>query len=270
MTDETRAEEAPATENQAEAVPTSEQETTQSTEVVEDAPTQEVPQTTETADLQLPEGTKDRTAEQFDKLKSQLRDERLRREEAEILSQQYQYSQYSQTQTSAAKPLYDQNTGYVDVQELEKMRTTSTKAESRAVKAEKKLEKFIQDQQEREAFSSYPELNKKGKDFDPELNVLVRGVLTDSIMNPKDYGGRELTLKEAADRIKSLSNKELAKAEQLGAEKAVKQLTPKEQASLEATGRSDRREPEVDYATLRRRSQRGDRSAIIERLRSLG
>jgi len=256
-------------ETQPEPMPSSEQTVTEQPEVKEAAPAEEVPSEPESESLELPEDVKARTAEQFDKLQTQLRDERVRRKEMEDqYKQQYQY-QYSQTQTAKPKPLYDESTGYVDIAGLEGVRTSAAQANARAEKAEKNLEKYVQAQQEREAFVVYPELNTKDKGYNQAFSNMVRGIITDSMVNPRDYGGRELTLKEAADTLKGMTDKQVVEAQKVGAEKAVKQLTPKEQASLEAQGRSDRREPSVDYGALRNRTRRGDKEATIARLRNL-
>ncbi len=270
MTSDTRAVEDPAMENQDAPMPSADQQASE-VEGVDSVAQQEVPEATEDQDLSLPEDVKDRTAEQFDKLKAQLRDERLRREEAESLAYQYQYQYTPQQQQQAANaPLYDPNTGIVNIEELEVTRQRAAQAQKRAEEADRKLEKFVQQQQEREAFSAYPELDRKSKDFDSDLHRSVRALITDSIVNPKDYGNKELSMKEAADLIRGVSNKEIDKAKKAAAEQAVKQLTPKEQASLEATGRSDRRvDAREDLEDLRQRSRRGDRSAVIARLKSL-
>lgn len=221
------------------------------------------PQEVTGEELTLPQDVKGRTAEQFEKLKEQLRDERLRREEAERYLTQQQYVAPQQS------PIYDPDTGYVDVNELETLREKAARAEKLAAQADKKLEKFVIQQQEAEAYASYPELNTKSKDYDKGFANMARALITDSIINPKDHGG-ELTLKQAADRLKGVSAKVIEAERQNAKVEAVEQLTPKEQASLEATGRSDRRgEVDFNYNDLRNATRRGDKEAVIARLRSL-
>lgn len=261
--DNTRTDIVAEKESQPEPMSSSKQTTTDNKDV--SAAPQEVPDTAQAEELVLPEGVKDRTAEQFERLKEQLRDERLRREEAESYLNQTRY----QSPAAQQRPIYDPDTGYVDVNELEALRVRAAKAEEAAAKADTKLEKFIAQQQEAEAYVSYPELNTKSKEYDKNFANMARALITDSIMNPKDHGG-ELTLKQAADRLKGVSARELAKAEQAGKEKAVEELTPKEQASLEASGRSDmRNETEYDYNDLRTMTRRGSKDAVIARLRNL-
>ena len=267
MANDTRTKETPVEESQEEAMSTSEQTPSESGEAVAQVE-EAAPEKTE--ELELPDDAKDRTTEQFDKLKEQLRDERVRREEAEaVTTSQY----YNQPVTGVQKPIYDAATGIVDVEELEALRGRTTKAEKAAVQSDRKLEKYIARQQENEAFSAYPELSSKSKDYNKNFAVMSRDLMTGSIMNPKDYGG-ELSLVEAATMIRGMSAKDIKAAEKAGAAKAVEELTPKEQASLEATGRSDRRnEVEVDYGTLRTASRSSDRKtsqeAVVARLRAL-
>lgn len=59
------------------------------------------------------------------------------------------------------------------------------------------------ERQEKETFTAYPELNPRGKSYDPNFNKLVRATLTDSFYAQDDYGGRPLTFKEAADAVKA-------------------------------------------------------------------
>jgi hypothetical protein len=266
MASDTRTEKTPVEDSQAGAMSTPEQ--TPAEESVEPAAPTEVTGTAETEELALPDDAKDRTTEQFDKLKEQLRDERVRREEAET-AYSSQYLQQQPVAGNQQKPIYDAATGYVDVDELERLRSTTAKAQASATRSDRKLEKYIVQQQKAEAFAVYPELDTKSKDHDSELAKMSNALITASMMNPKDYSG-ELTLKQAADMIRGMSDRDRKAAEKVGAAKAVEELTPKEQASLEATGRSDRRtDVEVDYSELRGATRRGSKEATIARLRAL-
>ena len=285
MADDTMANnEVPATTNQADAMPASEQETvTESVDTVAPGSVGREEAVSQDNDLVLPEGVKERTTQQFDKLREQLSQERVRRMEAEqALKSGSQRSSTSDLDLSKfglndllspksneVKPLYDPTTGIVDVSELENLRTVASQANKRATEAEKRFEKYVQEQQEREAYEAHPELDPKSKGHDPELYNMTRALITDSMMNPKDYGGKELTAKGAADMAKSLRAKELKKTAEEAKQQAVAELTPKEQASLEASGRSDRRlDVQADY-DLADRTRRGDKEAIVERLRRI-
>ena len=70
--------------------------------------------------------------------------------------------------------------------------------------------------------------------------------------------------------VRGISSEAAEEAEKKGAKKAVEDLTPKEQASLEATGRSDQRSETVSsLEDLRQRSRRGDLEAVVERLKNI-
>ena len=123
------------------------------------------------------------------------------------------------------------------------------------------------ERQEQEAYATYPELNPNSKNVDKGFFRKTRAVLMDSIINPQDYGGKPLTLKQAADFVKKPEAAAAAQGEQAGVQKALSQLTPKEQASLEATGRSDRRSQTLPTENLAERSREGDVNAVVERLK---
>lgn len=249
--------------NSPEPMPSSTEQAAGSTE----APAKEVPaKEVSNEDVEvLPEGVKERTSEQFNKLKSQLKEERTRRMEYEEYLKTIPAPQYQQAEP---EPLYDPNTGYVDISALEKLRLQAETANKRATTAEKRFDKYIREQQEREAYAAHPEIDPKSDAFDRMLFNTTRAILTDSIMNPRDYGGKELTAKEAADLAKKAGSSEVKKIETLASQKAIEQLTPKEQASLEATGSTGRRTG-GNIQELKDRTRRGDADAIVQRLKGI-
>ena len=142
-------------------------------------------------------------------------------------------------------------------------------AQQRAANAEQTVQRWIEDQQTQEAHKAHPELNPNADKFDPVLHKKTRALLMDSMLNPGDYNGRALTYKQAADLAKGVTLQAIADAEKVGAQKAIENLTPKEQASLEATGRSDRRTQVDSFESLRVRTRKGDKTAIMERLKNI-
>lgn len=264
----TQAEQVAETENQQEPMPSSDQ-TTSAPDGSEDAAPQEVSSPEAADGLALPEDVKQRTAEQFDKLKAQLADERSRRMEAEQSFNSYYQSLSQPNTTQEPAPLYDPNTGYIYGNELENLRNTTLDANKRAERAEQKLEKYIMDAQEREAFAAYPELNYKDKDYDPSLYKATRALITDSLMNPKDYGNKELSMREAAEMAKSLQDKQVSKVRQEVKEQTLEELTPKEQASVDVRGRSEPQSNREDLAELSYRTRRGDIDSIVSRLKGI-
>ena len=263
MADQTQAEEQVEGQSQPSPMPSEEQKVNEPSSVEENAQETEVQESTDD-DVSLSSDVSDRTATQFDKIKEMLAEERSKREQLEqVVSYQTQ-----QPKVEEPTPLYDPITGYVDVTGLENLQKGMSKAEKQAANAERKLESYIQQQQEEEAFQAHPEL-KPGKGHDKGLHNLTRAIITDSVMNPNDYGGRELTFKQAADLAKKQSGKVIDQVRKEAATEAVEQLTPKEQASLEATGRSDRRADTRDYGELIDRTRRNDLGAIMERLKNI-
>lgn len=247
MADDTQAKEAEM-ETQPEAVPTSEQQTSKPKEVDKDVEATQVSEPTDKGD-ELPEGAKDRTKKQFDKLKKQLADERQRRFRLERT--------FKPTQTEAKPDWYDPNTGTVDVAKLTAREQALQQKLSKVETQLQGVSRQSEAQQEKEAYVSYPELNPNRKTFDEPFQEAVINHMATAFAK-----GKSPTLKEAADSVMGLAKKMAKKAEKKGATKALEQLSPKEQASLEATGRSDRRLPKVNLEQLRDTTRRGGTAGI--------
>jgi hypothetical protein len=228
-----------------------------------------VKQEPETADS-LPEDVKSRTAEQFSKLKEQLKQERERRLEAESYAKARETYQAPSSLPEEEDPIYDPSSGYVDVGKLEKIRSDAKDARKEAAEAKRSFEKYLQEQQEREAYDAYPILNPKHEEFDQKFFNVTRALLTDSMLNPKDYGGKTLTAKDAAKLAYEATMKIVETAKQEATKEVVEKLTEKEQASLEAVGNSSNRDDDSEkIEDLKNRSRFGDKKAIVERLRNL-
>lgn len=258
MTDDIRANEDVEMPNPQEPMPSSDQ-TSQEGEAIEPVDQNDVSDD----DLNLPEGVSERTALQFEKLRRQLADEKAKNSSVfDSVRPAYQ--------PSATSQLYDPATGYIDANALENLQRIALAAEQRAARTEEELRKRDEEEQTREALSVYPELDPKaGKKHDKTLYNLTSALILDSMVNPQKYGNKVLRYKEAADYVKGQSRTELGKAEEAGMAKAIEQLTPKEQAALEATGRSDRRTSAMDHTELQERTRLNDYSAIMERLRNV-
>ena len=258
MADQTQAQQ-DVVEEQQSPMPSEEQNLTETPQGEEAGPEVEVSESPDTEEeLSLSDGVSSRTAEQFDKLREQLGDERMARQRLEST-----FNSLSQ-RPKESTPLYNPDTGYVDVNQLEQMQKATTEANKKATLAEQRFEKYVQQQQEREAYEAFPELDPNAKNHDKELHKMTRAIITDSLMNPDDYGG-ELPAKQAAELARSQQSKTVEKAKKQAATDAVEQLGPKEQASLEVTGRSDRRDDVANQSDLIERTRRGDAAAIMER-----
>lgn len=244
--DTQQAEQAPEMNNQEAPMPSAEQTTT-----VED-----------NSQDGLPESAPDRTRNEFEKLRSQLREERERREALEGAFKTLQPKEAQQ------EPIYDPNTDQLDWNQLNDIQRRTLEAEQRATKAEEAVQKFQQEQETREAYQVHPEADPSSKEFDPKMKNLAAGVILQSMLNPQEFGGKQFSLKDAYDYLKA--DNQTAAVEQArkeGAQEAIEQLTPKEQAALEATGTSGRRSDlGQNHDTLVQRSRKGDIDAIAERM----
>src|SRR5258708_1208262 len=175
------------------------------------ASTQVVTPTTESTEG-LPNDTSERTKREFDKLREQLRVEREARLANDKLFNQISTSR-QEPKLDEPKPLYDPNTGLLNEGVFSDVQKKAYEAEQRAKKAEATIQsneqQRVRDKDEvqlSEAHAVYPQLNPKAKDFDKDLYTKARSLMTDSMVYPNDYGGKILTYKEAADRIKGIDN----------------------------------------------------------------
>lgn len=244
------------TETQQEAVPTPEQKTSEPVETTKDAARE--PEVKE-AELELPQGSKERTTEQFEKLKTQLSDERAKRVRLERV-----FTQPVRPQTREVPEWYDQSTQSVDVGKLQQRESRLQNQISTLENQLSGLTRNEEIKQESEAYATYPELNPKSGNFDERFQKQLI-----SYMATEFAEGKQISMKQAADDIIALSESRSKKAEKAGAKKALESLSPKEQAALEATGRSDRRLPSENLAAIRARSRQGGRKgleAVMERL----
>ena len=203
-------------------------------------------------DFELPQEVSKRTREQFNKLRDQL---------------SYYKNQAGGLPQQASTPLYDLDTGLINPLGLDNLNRTAQLAEERARVAEAKLNQYLDSLQEKEAYAEFPDLDPNSRTFNKELHKAVRGYITDSMVNPMDYGGREITMAEAARLLTGFSSKKIDNVKKEVAKEVLKELTPKEEASLEARGRSDRAPVDVDE--IRERSRSGDKLAVIQRLKML-
>lgn len=232
-----------------------------------------------TTEPSLPEGVSERTTREFERLREELRAERQRR-----LNTNATFNSFAPRQIPVPEPtpLYDPTTGLLNERVFSETQRAAQEARVRAERAEQQLGEMqrqqLMSEDERqfiEAKSTYPELDfENPKVFNKDLHVDVRRILQDSLLNPLDYGlkgNKSLTYKQAADIAKGRSTKVLDKVREEAGAKAVEQLTPKEQASLEATGTPSRRNDTSDeeQAGLSYATRRGDDAAIIARMRKI-
>jgi len=248
-------------QTQPEPMPSSEQKTSETAEPVEVA---EREAKTEDTELEISSDAKERTREQFEKLKSQLAEERERRMRLERV---FTTNTPQQQRQQEVPEWYDPDTQSVDVKKLQQRENALQQKigllESQLTGITRKEE----EQQEQETYKAYPELNPKSGDFDERFQKQLISYLATEYAE-----GRRPTMKQAADDIVALAERRAKNAEKVGAQKALESLSPKEQAALEATGRSDRRIPSENLEAVRARTRLGGRQgtdAIMKRLQKI-
>ena len=272
MDNDTRATETPVKETPEAPMPSAEQKTTEPEAVAPDQTVDESTTNTEGTD-QLPDTAKERTRRVVEGalakakvLEQELRDERLKREQIErsFLSMQPK-------RTPKVEPIIDPITGLANTERVNELPSRVQQAEERAQRAEDAITNFYREQENSAVFAKHPELNPNDtKAFNQELHNLTRSILYDSMINPDSYGKKQLSFMEATERAKSLVSKGLEVSKKEVAQEVIEQLSPKEQASLDAVGSPARRnQVESNLEVLRKRTRRGDTTASIERAKRI-
>ena len=226
----------------------------------------------EADELVLPADASERTKEQFEKLRTELRSTKEELGKYKTVQSETPLNPFRVKPTPSTQSIiesaYDPMTGEFDIKALKTLEDQTKRATEQAQQATFKLQEFEDQRKEEEAYQEFPTLKT-----DSELRRKVRALLTDSILNPNEYGGKELTPLAAAKLLTQPSKKAVDAAKDEGAKEALERLTPKEQAALEATGRSDRRNEVSDLEDLRWKTRAGNaderKAAIMERLKSI-
>lgn len=255
MAEETQGVIEPVNDTQDVAAPTTEQKTTGSEQVPNE----------------LPNEASERTKARFEELTSQLKEERQRREALEGAFKTLK----PEAKPEANQPIYDPDTGLLNEQALNNVQLRAQEAERQAQETKKQLDQLLEGQkkqtQEREdleAFTAHPELDPKNEKFNKDLRDMTASLMLQSMVHPEQFGDKQLTHKEAGDKAKELVAKISGNVATEAAKEAIEQLSPKEQAALEATG-STKRGNTTDLTDLRRQTRRGNEDAIVARLKGL-
>lgn len=242
-----------------EAMPTSQPEQTGTQEDVGE--TQETLETPAGgSEGELPDGVSERTRNEFDKLKTQLREYRQR-----LFNEQ----QYRET-VGEQKPLYDEKTGLINVEALTDLQKKALEAERRVKALEQGVQAQTQDAQVRELYEAHPEFqNPKNKEH-KELFDESERIWMHSQAYPEKYGGMALTQKQAAD----LAKKRMGTTVKTEAKEEAQNVESKEQASLTVSGRptqgvQTKITSEEEIQKLQFGTRIGDKDAMIARMRAI-
>ena len=262
MDENTQGDIVPENETQDVATPTTEQQTT--------------PEVTTQGDG-LPDEASERTKTRFDELTNQLREERQRREALEGAFKTLQPKQSDQVQPFELSPIYNPDTGYLNEDALAQRDRLLLEARQQQQEIAQQLSQEraqraseLQEREAMEAYSAHPELNPDAKTFDKNLHAVTSSLMLRSMVHPEEFGNKQLSFKDAGDQAKSMIRQIADGARTEGAKQAMEQLTPKEQATLEATGTPARRgDIATNLDTLRFQTRRGNQDAIVQRLQGL-
>jgi hypothetical protein len=272
MAEDTQVAKTPVTQTQETATPT-----VQDVKSIEQK-TPETPVNTESQDglpVEASERTRARVQEvlkEKDQYLSELKEERQRREQLEKAFA----SMTQPKQPNQQKPIVDPVTGLIDEAELNSLQKDAKAAREEARAAQEALLTFRKQQEEASAYNAHPWLDPKNKkEFNQEKYNLATGIALASMVNPERFGGKQLDLMGAGEYVSKLTSVQVEKVKEEAAKEAIEQLSPKEQASLEATGSSGRRseaDQSLDYEAMRQLSRKGGeqgQAAIMARLKAL-
>ena len=209
----------------------------------------------------LPKGVTERTREQFEKLKAQLRDARDRLFNSTQVSQK--------PADEGIKPIYNPLTGLVDPDALNDLQKKAYEAERRAGEAEQKVQSLAQDREVKDLYSSHPELKSPKTKEARELFDEAERIWMHSQAYPEKYGGEQLSQREAAD----LAKKRMGTKSETPQEEA-KRIEAKEQASFGATGQptqgvKSKVTSEEELQKLQYGTRIGDKDSMITRMRAI-
>ena len=256
MVDDNQAQNQPVTDTQGSAMPTEDQKTHLTVEADGNVPQGVQP----TGDAgELPEDAKERTRREFEKVRTQLQEERARREYYESV-----FNSMQPKAEEAPTPIIDPDTGFTNVDALNDVQKRSLEAERRANEALQAVKGYEEQRENREVYQAFPELDPNdGAKHDKQFHIQVRQTLLDSMLNPDDYNGRQLSFMDAARMV---SQNRQVKTEQPKQD----QTEAKEQVSVEPAGNTGRRSDiinsDADY--LKHQTRKGNIDAIVERLKN--
>lgn len=169
-----------------------------------EAQTDEVEQST---DEELPEDTKERTRQQFEKLKQSNAELKKQLEERQQLPSVLDYlgqmpevdpqlvQKYAQLPQQQQQQIQNQpglldDSGYLnaDVLEqrlaaIEEAQKRAEEAERRAIEAQQRIARFEQDAEQKRLYAEYPELDPMNENFNKDAYDLVRNELAAQLVN---------------------------------------------------------------------------------------
>lgn len=234
-------------------------------------PTEE--QTTEETDSQSTDGEKDRTAEQFEKLKEHNKQLKQKLEQLEsakptqsVLESLRPSDNYPGVTPAQAAEIQDQvfdEQGYVDPnllnQKLAEANRIANQAIQTAEQAQKQLRNFEETQVTKELYKQFPQLDPNGDTFDPKFYKRVRNELVGQLTD-----GKNQDVFEAAKSVSDTFTTEVKVQVQ-----EQEDISLKQQASS-VIGTSQGVSKPVDHDWLVGETRKGNADALSERLKRSG
>ena len=242
------------------------------------------PQTVE-ADPKLPDGVKERTAEEFEKLKAknkELADKLAQVEAPEQVERPSfynvptpstaQYTGLSQEQINQQTKSFVDQDGYVDVASLNAVLNEANQRALRAEEAARRTQQEVQNynhtREVTETYKEYPELNPDKTDvFDSKYYDMV----TNHIYGQAMKGTKTDFLSAAKYVAENLYNpKEKKQQEQAKVEQEKETSKTKRSQATSTVGQGKGQPEPVDHEELVDKSRKGDMDAIGKRLNASG
>lgn len=259
----------PTSQEQEPETPAEPEATEANEEKQEEAPVEETPQE------ELPEGVKERTTEQFDKLKNQLAEERAKNARGTSVfdnmrgpvpqdPQQAQQPNPFIPEQQQEEPLVEAD-GTVDINKINNSFEQFNQAEERIMQREQRFLRMEEDRQTQEAHEAHPELDPQGNSFDPDLFDMVSAVAAQNMVN----GGTK-SIKQITDEVKGFrsSPKEEKKVRKQAIQDFKEGQEKKDQGPIEE-GKGGERKADTNLAELKERTRQGDSSALDQRLKDI-
>lgn len=243
--------------------------------VVEEKQPEEMLTSNETSkEPELPEEVSDRTREQFEKLKQHNKElaEKLRQKEEQqpesvyadlkpkVVDQQPNFKLPNLDQNELDKLMDEQ--GYIDPVLLKQTLADSQRQAAQALAESQRMREEFENAKETEqvkrAYKDFPHLNPKSTDFNQKFFDAVKNEMVSQMIR----GEKDLVA--AAAKVSEWFPKQTPKTDE--AEKKEMQIA---QANLTGTTQSRPPAPKADD-DLVKRMWKGDRNALLERLKASG
>lgn len=245
-------------------------------------PEEEVEVQTQDVEPTLPDGVKERTAQEFEKLKEHNRDLAAKLAQYETPKQPErpsffdiptpapaQYPGVSQQEINQRDQNLVDKDGYLDVERLKTELQQATEAKQIALQAadeakrtRQEIERYNHTQEVTKTYAEYPELDPDNKEFDSRFYDMVTNEIYGQTMK-----GKRQDFLTAAKEVSKLYNPRTVKATKL---QQVEDTKTKRIQATTTVGKGQGTPPPVDHEELVTQSIKGNMDAIYARLKASG